>query len=1090
MKNFIYILTLLPTIIWGQERRLISGRLTDIDTKEPIIGASVYVSLEAIEDDLSVTGAITDIDGKFSFSAPQSVKNLIISYTGYESQTIRIADISTTDMAIEMKASTVALDEVVLTGYQETTMRKSTSSYFKIASKDIKQSGVANVDQLLNGQLPGVYVQPTNGAPGAPAKINIRGVSTLNGASDPLWVLDGVPLEGDDIPKDFRDKDNIDQLRSYPIAGINPDDIESITVLKDASATSIYGARAANGVIVITTKSGKSGKARINVNVSTFITQKPDFSKLKLMDSNQKVDFELYLASRSDLKHQSYRGEVARILNNYGAYDEFANNGFANIDPKAQTEINKLRETNTIWGDELYQTAVNKQIGLSMSGGSEKSNYYFSVGYFDEKGATQDTGQKRFNLTLKNKYSITERFKVGIAVFGSQNKTFSYLRGIDGYTSPSIYSRTANPYLSVFDDKGGFRYDPDLIERSDSNLKYNIQEERQNTENDFTTNSLKSIVDIKYAFKWGLVVNSQLGLQIDNDKGEIEATEQSYFTRKYELRSAYLDNSGNRQYYLPKGGIIQNTNANKFQYNWKTTLNYGQVFYQEHDIDILLGTEFRENKNTTIFTRGFGFNPNTLTTTPITNERAQNNASFQSYRKTFINNAYVSFFGTLSYTYKSRYSIFSSLRYDGSNLFGVNPKYRYLPIWSVAGSWNLANESFLYSKSLDILKLRVSYGIQGNIDKSTSPFVIGTYDTGSILPGIQEETIRALGAPNANLRWEKTTSSNIGMDFGLWTGKVLITADYYHRRSTDLIGLKSTPLELGYNFINTNWATVVNKGVEISIRTKNIAKDEFQWSTAFNIASNRNIVERIENREEDFKPSLQGHSVNAVFAIQTDGLDGNGLPIFVRDGELATAVDFFNLKEGTNGSQLSREQHRSLYKYVGDAAPKFTGGINNSFTYKQFDLNISANFNIDQIVKRTPSYHPTIIQPGSNYSTEVLGAGTNGLPAFIGLNSEGIDTRLVYQWYNNGDAGNTYRDLDIWVKNISYIRINSIRLGYSLPKALIDKMKIASMRFYVEGRNLLVISTDYSYYFDPETYGSPYAQPIPKMISAGLNVSF
>lgn len=1090
MRRVIYLLVLLPSILWAQERKLVSGQVTDLESGEPLIGASVYISLEAVETERSVVGTITDIDGMFSFQAPADAKNVTVTYTGYESKTYKIEGQYTEDIRIELKQSSDMLNEVVLTGYQETTMRKTTSAISKVEVKDIKQAGIASVDQMLQGQLPGVFIQQTTGAPGAPTKINIRGTSSLNGSSDPLWVLDGMPLEGDDVPTDFRDKDNIDLLKSYPIAGINPDDIESITVLKDASATSIYGARAANGVIVITTKSGKTGKARINVTAGTFVTQAPDYSKLKLMNSDQKVDFELYLAERSDLRYLSERGEVARILESYGQYDQMANGGFSSISPEAQAAINQLRETDTNWGEEIYQMAVNQQYGLNISGGNESNDYYFSAGYFDEKGTTIGAGQQRVNLTLKDNFKISKRLKLGVAVFSSQNKTYSYLSGIDAYTNPAYYARTANPYLPTKDANGQYVYDPDLVEREDLNLKYNVLEERANTSNELIANSIKSIFNVKYAFDWGLVVNSQLGLQLDNDSQEQISNEESYYTRKYELKSRYTDGDGEYQYYMPKGGIIQNTNSNDFQYNWKSTLNYGQVFYNRHEVDLLVGAEFRETTNNSVFTRGFGFNPNTLTTIPITYDKASDNSNFDTYTKTELHNAYSSFFGTFSYTYNSTYSLFSSLRYDGSNLFGVNPKYRYLPIWSVAGSWNIANENFLYEAGLDILKLRASYGIQGNIDKSTSPYVIGTYGTTSILPGTQEETISSLGAPNPDLRWEKTTSTNIGLDFGMGSGRIFLTADLYYRRGTDLVGLRSVPLESGYSFITTNWATMVNKGLEFSLRTVNIETERFRWSTNFNISTNKNVVEKIEAHDDSFKPSLEGYSVNAIFALKTAGLDGNGLPIFVKDGQQMSAVDFFQLRDGTNGEQLTSEEHRALYTYMGDGTPKFIGGLNNTLSLGQFNLQIAANFVIKQLVQRTPSYHMTAVNPSRNYSTEILSAGTNGLPALIGLNSSGIDTPLVYAWFNSGDDGLTYNDLDIWVSEISYLRINSIRLGYNLSKAALDKLKLNSARVYLEGRNLLVLSTDYDYYFDPETYGSPYAQPIPRMVTAGVNLSF
>ncbi|MGJ8761102.1 MAG: SusC/RagA family TonB-linked outer membrane protein [Polaribacter sp.] len=1097
MNKLIYLLIFIPSLLFAQQEKVIKGKVMDAAFQMPIVGASVYASSAIIGNETNTKGVIqgtmlgttTNFDGEFSLKVEADIKYILISYIGYETEKIDISKV-TSNLTVVLKESAESLDEIIVTGYQKIEKRKITSAYAKVEMTDINQAGVSSVDQMLVGQLSGVAIQPISGAPGAPSKISIRGAATLNGSSDPLWVLDGIPLDGNDIPQDFRDKDNIDNLQSYPIAGLNPEDIESITVLKDASATSIYGARAANGVIVITSKNGKKGAMRINVNANVFVTQKPDFSKLNLMNSSEKVDFELLLASRPDLKYQQDRGGVARILNNYGEYNNFRDNGFASISSAAQNDINNLKNINTNWGDELYQMAVNQQYGVSISGGTENNDYYFSTGIFDETGATKGTGQKRFNITLKDNFNINDKLKVGVALFGSQTITSSYITGADAYTNPSNYSRNANPYLEIKDADGNYVYDPDLVERSDLNLNYNILEERENTNYELVASSLKAIFDAGYKVNEEIHFNTQLGLQLDFDKTEKYSGEESYYTRKYEQRSQYASSTGT-SYYMPKGGIIQNWNADVFQYNWKTTANYNTSFNDVHELDVMLGTEFRRNKRTQIHTKGFGYNSNTLTSIAITDERSLTNSLFDPYQKTYGENAYASFFGTASYTYDQKYTAFTSLRYDGSNLFGVNPKYRYLPIWSFAGSWNVYKEDFMYDLDfVSDLKLRASYGVQGNIDKTTSPFVVGEYYTSSILPGVSEETIRALNAPNADLRWEKTVSSNIGLDLGLFNNKIYISGDYYARKSTDLIGLRSVPLESGYNFINTNWATVSNKGFELSINTTNIDTPNFKWTSGFNISHNKSIVDNIEIREEDFKPSLKGYSVNAIFAIKTAGLDSNGLPLFWKDGKKVSAVDFYNLEEGTNGNQLTREEHRNLYSYVGDGTPKFSGGFRNSFKHKQFDLRVLTNFNIKQTVKAAPSYNLALAQPGNNYNTDILKAGTGNYPALIGLTSPGFDTDLVYTWFNSSDDGQTYNDLDIWVKDISYIRVSSIKLSYAIPTDKLKKLKISSLNFNIEGRNLFVFGTDYNGFFDPETYGSLYAQPIPRIISAGFNLSF
>ncbi|WP_408034803.1 SusC/RagA family TonB-linked outer membrane protein [Tenacibaculum aestuarii] len=1098
-KKIIYLLLLLPFSVFAQNTKVISGTVIDEARNETLPGVTIYASTKVIGNKTNIDGVIqasmigttTDFDGNFSFNAPVETKYIIISYMGFETEKINVENRST-NIIIPLKEKEELLGEVVIMGYQKIEKRKVTSSFAKIKTDDVKRAGTANVDQMLSGEISGVLVQPTTGAPGAPAKIQIRGTSTLTGSSDPLWILDGIPLQGNDIPKDFRDKDNIDNLKSFPIAGINPEDIEEITVLKDASATSIYGARAANGVIVITTKKGKEGAMRINFNANTFLTLRPDFDKLNLMNANEKVDFELGLASRPDLTYQSNRGEVARILDAYGEYGNFQSNGFSSINPLAQNAINNLRNQDVNWGNKLYQAAINQQYGLTLSGGSEKSRYYFSLGYFDEEGTTKGTGLNRYNLTFKNDYDVNDKLNVGVSVFASRNKSTSYITGADAYTNPAYYSRRVNPYFTPYNAHGSYNYDPDLIERYDLSVsfKYNPLEERQNTNQELTSYSIKPIIDLTYKFNSNLKLYTQFGMQFDFDKTEKFSDKESYYTRKYRFRSRYQDDNGQNAFFLPEGGIIQNWNSDAFQYNWKSTLNYNTSINNIHEIDVMLGTEFREDKRTEIHTKGFGFNPNTLTTVQITDERALKNKLFEPYRKTVNENAYASFFGTASYTYDRKYTVFGSLRYDGSNLFGVNPKFRYLPLWSVAGSWNVAKEDFFDVDAINELKIRGSYGVQGNIDKSTSPYVVGIYEEVTILPGTTEEGINIISAPNKDLRWEKTVSSNVGFDLGMFNNRVYVSADYYYRKSTDLIGLQAIPLESGFNFINTNWATLSNKGVELAINTRNIVKDDFTWTTSFNISHNKNTVERIQTRDNQLRPSLLGYGVNAVFAIKTAGIDSNGLPLFWKDGKKVTAVDFYNLSEGVDGSQLTDEEHRNLYTYVGNGDPEFSGGFINKFQYKDFSLSIATNFNLNQTVRRTPSYHPTQVSPNYNFNKEVLQAGTGSYPALIGSTTPGFDTGLVYSWYHTYDSGNTFRDLDIWVDKISYIRVNSIKFGYNVPSKYLESINVSRLSFNLEGRNLFVFGTDYDGYFDPETFGSPYSQPIPKIISFGFNLSF
>lgn len=377
-KSLLLIALLCPLWLFAQSEsdyRTIKGVVMDSVTNETLIGATVMIDPDAAEaKNLGPKGTITDFDGKFELKVPKAVKYVVVSFVGYKNAKLDVT--KTTEFEVMLQPDQEQLTEVVVTGYQQIEKRKSTSAIQTVKMDDIKRIGVASIDQLLEGQVAGMTAIPTNGAPGAPSKMRIRSTVSLTGSTDPLWVLDGMILEGNDIPTDFSDKDNIDNLYNTSIAGVNPADIESITILKDASATAIYGARAANGVIVVTTKKGTAGKMRVNASAAMFVTTRPDLGKLNLMNASEKVDFELGMAANPNLTYQTDRGAVSRILTEYDQLGVYRDGGFNAISSEAQQAINKLRSSGTNWGNQVYQNAVNQQYNISVSGGSESTRYY------------------------------------------------------------------------------------------------------------------------------------------------------------------------------------------------------------------------------------------------------------------------------------------------------------------------------------------------------------------------------------------------------------------------------------------------------------------------------------------------------------------------------------------------------------------------------------------------------------------------------------------------------------------------------------------------------------------------------------------
>lgn len=1107
-KTLIFLPLLAANIAMAQQKKTITGKIEDANTSHIISGASIKIEtqsvstkteLEGIIESVSV-GTVTDKDGKFILEIPADTKSVLVSFPGYESRVIQLNE-GQTNYTIRLTSEVSdknKIQEVIITGYQKIEKRKQTSAVSTVKMDNISQAGVASVDQMLAGQIAGVAVTPETGAPGSPAKIRIRGTASLSGPQDPLWVIDGLPLEGNDVPN-FTDKDNIDQLQNFSIAGLNPNDIEDITILKDAAATAIYGARAANGVISITTKKGKKGSLKLNFSADTFVTARPDFDKLNLLNASEKVDLELMLAKRADLTYRADKGEVMRILTQNNQLDVFRNGGFDALNSFTRQQINGLRNNNTDWGKLLYRNAINKQYGLSVSGGSDRADYYFSLGYYDEEGTTIGTGFKRYNLTLKNNYKLSDKLNAGISIFGTQSERTSFVTDADASINPVNYSRNANPYMKPFNADGSYNYDRDMDGFEDRYIPFNFLEERENTNYSLKNNSLKGILDLEYKASKSLRFTSQLGIQYDANKTEKFAAENTYFTRKMKENTRYYKD-GKYNYFLPAGAVKQNWDNDFFQYNWKLQAAYSTKI-NKHEIDLMAGTEIRKTEDNTTITRAFGYDPKTRRATAIVfpNSSFAADKRYETYRENPpIENAYASMFATASYTYDQKYTFFGSVRYDGTNLFGVNKKYKYLPIWAVSGSWLVTKEDFMKNISaVSNLRLRASYGLQGNIDRNTSPFFIGEYNDATILPGGKEAIINVLSPPNDKLRWEKTTNTNLGLDLGLFNNRVSLTADVYSRKGTDMISMKETPLETGFEYTMMNWGSLTNKGFELAISTRNINHDNFKWTTTINFAHNKSRVLSEQPRDNSLLPSREGLPVNAVFALKTAGMDEHGNPLFWKGDQKISAAEFFKLYDvyadflpgQLVDTKLSNAELRSLFTYVGDRDPKFTGGIINTFKVSNFDLTISATFNLKQTVMRTPSYRGMELDRGRNYTRDIYEAGSS-LP---GITSPDMDANpdgwMANKWFA-GNRSNAYSLLDVWAKEISYIRISSIRLGYTLPKEFTNPMGISSLRLSVEGRNLFVFSNGYKGYFDPETYGNIYAQPITKSVTVGFNVSF
>ncbi len=1085
--------------------RTITGIVISADDDEPLIGATITAQVKdknSANSDLNNLGTITDIYGKFSISVSSDVDKLVCSYIGYTEQSVKLQP-GKNDYKIILASASQALGEVVVTGYQTLEKRRLTAAISKVEMSDAILGASKSIDQALSGQIAGVSVTNTNGAPGAPAKIRIRGTASLNGTQDPLWVLDGIPLEGTDIPKIDSNNDNdITNISQSSIAGLSPNDIENITILKDAAATAIYGARAANGVIVITSKRGKTGK--INVNFNSKLTYSPnlDTDRLNLLNAEDKINLELELLREPDnwMFGAAYpvKGGVATILNRYNQLYNYKDYGWDGISTEAQDAINRLKGINTNWNDILFRDAFTQEYNLSLSGGSEKVTYYNSLGYTKENGNVPGVDMERYNLTSKTSYQVNKILKLGVSVFANRRKNNSFVSDTYGYSNPIYYSRIANPYYNPYDENGRYVYDYDMASGNEQDLKrgFNIFEERANTDNVTTTTSLNSIFNIDLRFNDNWKVSSQVGIQLDDSKQEQYVGKDTYSMRDIRENSRYYDSASKTyKYVVPEGGKHRVATSNTSQITWKSIAEYKNTFADIHDMHIMVGSEIRKNWYESESSTGYGYDPRTLTTKPLIFRDEEQAKAYPLHSKSYIVNAFSSFFANGSYTFHDKYTVGGSIRFDGSDMFGVDKKYRYLPIYSVSALWRASNESFMEDITwLNNLALRTSYGIQGNIDKNTSPFLVGKYNNISLLPGSSENNIVISSAPNDKLRWEKTTSYNLGLDFALFNQAVNFNVDYYYRKGTDLIGTKSLPLENGFSSMSINWASMENEGIEVDLRTRNIATKDFSWYTTFNFAYNKNKVLKNMTPETQTTPGLEGYPVGAIFALKSKVDPETGrILIADKNNEYKTVEEVYKMMDETGlgfySYDLSPSEERNLYRYAGTSDAPYTGGFINTFNYKNWELNVNFSYHAGGKVRTSPSYNVVGFDTGRNTNADILDRWSEDnkggkFPLLLTRNNYQADYSLF------SDRADVYRALDLWVKDLNYVRLQNIRLAYNIPSNMLSKIRINNATVAFEARNLFVFGSSYKNYMDPESMGNLYSTPIPKSFTFNLNLNF
>ncbi|MFS2533182.1 SusC/RagA family TonB-linked outer membrane protein [Bacteroides ovatus] len=1098
----IFSLTLLFALIlplFANAQVTVKGIVTD-ESGVPLVGVSVRYK------EVPQVGVTTDIDGKFSIKEVKEGKTLVFSYIGMKNAE-RLLKGTTSFIKIQMEAETSELDQVVITGYTQTTFKKMTGSVGIITADQLKDQAQPTVDALMQGKIAGVAVSAVTGQPGSTQKIRIRGTNTVTGDGEPLWVIDGVPMQGStaDMPNSSEIKSGqFDDLFMNGVAGINPSDIESITILKDASATAIYGSRAAGGVIVVTTKKGKQGKTRVNYsgNVSVTLSPQRDYS---LMNSKEKLAYEQGLwdefsAPGFEAGKTDYPvvGIVGIIRSGKGRFEGWNKE-------QQDSYINELGQTNTNWYDELFRNGVSTTHNLSISGGGEKYTYYTSLSYTRNAGLLKNNDYDRYNITAN--LSMNPNQKVKLDFGASMSYQYSKSPALNNI-NPFTYAYFANPYESPYNTDGSYRADETYYSLGE----YNNKKTSRKTVPDSGFNIMREMNETSSRTKnVNTTVRTGIDYSIISKLRFVGLASFTYSTNR--LKEIYnSDTKAALDNRLSVDGLSQKEYASILQrnidnesYMVRGHFAYDDQFGNDHSISLIAGAELRGSKSNSLYSKRYGYDAitgNTITPLPSTTEgigyaqlKEYLAALDASTGETWNEQRFASFYASADYYYKNKYVLNASFRTDGSSNFGSDKQFN--PNWAAGAAWNISEENFMQSLKpvLNRLTLRLATGFTGNINRSVSPQIIINYfdDYRNV-----SNNVFHIGSittpPNPDLRWEKTQDVKLALDFGLFNDRLNGIIEGYYRKSSDIVTSVQVLSTTGYTSQRYNTAELENKGIEITLNGTPVKSRDFTLTLSANLAYNLNKVTKYDAsyKSMGYANLWEGYPVGAIYSGRFTGIDPDtGLYTFQLrpDAEIHTATDL-------NKSDNYRY-------YLGTDEAPVTGGFNVTAEYKGIRLSVNGTFATGakqfEYIESPASYQNTGggVQ---NQSTQVfqndLFAQHLNVPKIAAdrwttTNTDGTYPR-VWNVFGEAYGFNYYNPMSkeitrgAFLTNLSYMRIKSIILGYTLPKKLLKQTNLSNVDFSMALNNFITV-TSYKG-MDPETPGATY--PVSRSVMFSVNVGF
>ncbi len=1046
IKNKTILLTAKSTT--NQVYQKITGTIYDRASNKVIRGATIRVKGSNVSTQ-------TDASGNFVLNSLEADAILIISSVGYKTQEITVKQYR--HFEIRLEENEESLDQIVVTGYQQINKQRMTGTVTTIKAADIEGKGFTSIDDILIGTVSGLNALPS-GRPGQDSKIQIRGVNSLTGNTEPIWIVDGMPMQGE-IPNIKSGSTDLQTtIFTTGIGNLAPDDIESITILKDAAATAIYGARAANGVIVVKTKSGTVGKTRFTASLNYGVTAAP-VNNISMMNSAQKIKFE------REIYQDISTGETGRV----GDILKKKELGLINNE-QAERMIAELGQTNTDWFNEIFSPATNTQVNFSMSGGSEKTQHYLSLNHLQEEGIQPNNKFNRTGMNIKLTHDPNDK----IRITGSLASTLKNDRSTASIINPLRYAMFANPYEKPYNADGSYSYDQSFYMKP-SKLRPGLAWPNLNILDDLNrnTNTNRYIdadvsLKIEYEIIPGLQFITHGTYNANSNSNRIVEGENTYtnFERnwyKYKEETAPQD---------VRGSLKEGTGYSD-GYTFRNTLQYSKSLLEKHFVTLFGGQEVTSRTSYSSFNyspvydeahRIIGFPEMGGIDGEIINYTALGGTG-----KTVSKLS--SFFANGSYSYADRYIFTAAIRYDGSDIIGN--KNQFTPLWNIGGRWNVHNEDF-FSK-LDIineLSFRAGFGYTGSIDKNAFPFVIMNLGQSTLY---DNQTIpTSFTFANPNIKWQTKQDINFGADIAAFDRRLEIGINYYHNTTQDVLDTRALALSSGRDDAIENVADILNRGLEIDLGTTLIRRKDFQWFVRGNIAFNTNKLSKTYYKSLETLPMrtpanarafVENYAVGSWFGYQFAGVDprnGHTL-ITANDGGVLDMDTFRNTTLNLPDPGAS---------YLGNQHPPVVGGFGTSINWKQFLLSTNFEFKLGHKIRSFNTFQ--LLESGNRHTNDANRWRQYGDQTNVPLIGETNPAFSRYMY-------------DIQLEKGDYLRASLVTLGYNIKTEQLKKWGLHTARFSLSGRNLFTLSSYAG--IDPSLMGE-FNYPVTRQYTATLNIGF